>query len=87
MEFRVKPHSLRPGGHMVEVWLDGTFVAGIYPHVGKDVKGRTLPAVSVVSKYFENYCYYTDDYNPAKIVLTLDVPSGDVVPLRPDKTT
>jgi len=31
-EFRVKPHGTLPDAQMVEVWRDGVFMAGIYPH-------------------------------------------------------
>jgi len=30
-EFKVKRHTEREGD-MVEVWIDGRFMAGIYPH-------------------------------------------------------
>lgn len=41
-EFRVKGHDFLPGKMMVEVWRDGVFVAGIYPHED---------GIRIVSKY------------------------------------
>lgn len=31
-EFKVKPHDEIYGKEMVEYWLNGKFIAGIYPH-------------------------------------------------------
>ena len=41
-EFKVKPHGILPGNQMVELWRDGKFVAGIYPH---------QDGIRIVSKY------------------------------------
>ena len=41
-EFRVVPHSMLLGKQMVEFWMAGQFVAGIYPH---------QDGIRVVSKY------------------------------------
>jgi hypothetical protein len=73
MEFRIKPHSLRPGAQMVEVWLDDKFVASIYPGSGENIRHEPRPAIKVVSKHFEDYCYYTDGNDPGAINLLLDV--------------
>jgi hypothetical protein len=76
MEFRIKPHSLRPGGQMVEVWIDGVFVAGIYPSAGSNVRHEPRTAIKVVSKHFEDYCYYVEDHandEPGAINLLLDL--------------
>jgi hypothetical protein len=71
MEFK-KGSTALDGKPMVEVWLDGKFVAGIYPSEGKNVRGETRPAIRVMSKYFEDYCYYTDGGEPSAINLLLD---------------
>ncbi len=73
MEFRVKPHLIKPGEQMIEVWLDGALVAAIYPSSGQNIRHEPRPAIAVVSKCFEDYCYYTDGEQPAKINLLLDV--------------
>jgi hypothetical protein len=73
MEFRIKPQSLRPGGHMVEVWLDGEFVAGIYPGTGQNIRHEPRRAIKIVSKYFEDYCTYTDGGNPSTMNILLDM--------------
>lgn len=44
MEFRVKPHKKMPSNQMVELWRDGVFVAGVYPH--KD-------GIRIASKYMD----------------------------------
>ena len=44
MEFRVKPHEIMPGNQMVELWRNGVFVAGIYPHED---------GIRIVSKYMD----------------------------------
>lgn len=41
-DFRVKPHGVLPGNQMAEVWRDGVFVAGVYPHED---------GIRIVSKY------------------------------------
>lgn len=41
-EFKVVPHGILPGQPMIEVWRDGVFVAGIYPH---------QDGIRIVSKY------------------------------------
>jgi len=41
-KFRVSEHNVLPEKLMVEVWRDGTFVAGIYPHED---------GIRIVSKY------------------------------------
>jgi hypothetical protein len=58
---------------MVEVWQGGVFVAGIYPSEGKNVRGETRYAIKVISKYFEDYCYYTDGETPGAINLLMDL--------------
>jgi hypothetical protein len=70
-EFKIRPHLGRPGD-MVEVWIDGKFVAAIYDGEGHNVRKEARPAICVVSKYFEDYCYYTDSDEPGKITITLD---------------
>lgn len=75
IEFKIKPHTVTQGAEMVEVWIDGRFVASMYGGLGHNVRGETREAVVVVSKYFEDYCYYTDGEQPGKIVLTLDLRS------------
>lgn len=77
MEFRVKPHMTKPDQQMVEVWLDDAFVAAIYPSSGQNVRHEARPAIAVVSKCFEDYCYYTDGGEPGKITITLDVKQED----------
>ncbi len=72
-EFKIKPHLIKPGEQMVEVWIDGAFVAAIYPSSGQNVRHEPRAAIAVVSKYFEDYCYYTDGYNPAKVTILLDL--------------
>ncbi|GAH85636.1 unnamed protein product [marine sediment metagenome] len=44
MEFRVKPHETMPGNQMVELWRDGVFMAGVYPHED---------GIRIVSKYMD----------------------------------
>jgi hypothetical protein len=73
IEFKIVPHIVTPGAQVVEVWMDGKFVAAMYGGLGKNVRGETREAVCVVSKYFEDYCYYTDGEDPSKITLTLDL--------------
>lgn len=75
IEFKVKPHAVTPGAEVVEVWMDNKFVVAIYGGLGKNVRGEVREAVVVVSKYFEDYCYYTDGETPGKIVITLDLRS------------
>lgn len=41
-EFRFSQHSVLPEKLIVEVWRDGTFVAGIYPHED---------GIRIISKY------------------------------------
>jgi hypothetical protein len=73
MEFKIGSTVLE-GKLMVEVRLDGKFVAGIYAGEGNNVRGEPRPAIKVISKYFEDYCYYTDGGDPSAINLLLDVP-------------
>ena len=73
IEFKVVPHTVTPGAEAVEVWMDGRFVAALYGGLGKNVRGETREAIVVVSKYFEDYCYYTDGETPGKITITLDL--------------
>lgn len=40
--FRLTPHKALVGNQMAEVWRDGEFVAGVYPH---------QDGIRVVSKY------------------------------------
>lgn len=72
MEFKIGS-TLIEDKSMVEVWIDGTFVAGIYPGAGHNVQGKPRPAIKVISKYFEDYCYYTDGGDPGTIHLLLDL--------------
>jgi hypothetical protein len=72
MEFKFG-NTLLEGKVMVEVWLDGQFVAGIYPGEGKNVRGEKRPAIKVISKHFEDYCYYTDGGDPSALNLLLDL--------------
>ena len=72
MEFK-NGSTVLDGKPMVEVWLDGKFVAGIYPSEGKNVRGETRTAIRVMSKHFEDYCYYTDGGDPSSIKLLLDL--------------
>jgi hypothetical protein len=71
MEFRVGS-TLLEDKPMVEVYLDGMFVAGIYASEGKNIRQEPRPAIKVISKYFEDYCYYTDGGEPSAIHLLLD---------------
>lgn len=73
IEFKIKPHTVTPGAEMVEVWMDGKFVASVYGGLGKNIRGELREAVVVVSKYFEDYCYYTDGEVPGKLTLLLDL--------------
>ena len=73
MEFKIKPHLIKPDQEMVEVWVDGTFVAAIYPSSGQNIRHEPRTAIAVVSKCFEDYCYYTDGEDPAKINILLDL--------------
>lgn len=62
IELKVKPHGEVAGKEMIEVWNDGVFIAGVYPHVDGIVvaskylvdsllMGKTLPpSVLVVLK-------------------------------------
>ena len=75
IEFKVRPHELTEGATMVEVWMDGRMVAGIYAGLGKNVRGEMREAIQVISKYFEDYCYYTDGDTPSKMTITLDLRS------------
>jgi hypothetical protein len=75
MEFKFGTTVIE-GKPMVEVWLDGKFVAGIYGSNGKNVRGEPRPAIKVISKYFEDYCYYVDDHandEPGAINLLMDI--------------
>jgi hypothetical protein len=72
MEFKIG-RTVLAGEQMVEVWIDGKFVAGIYPGSGQNIRHEPRPAIKVISKYFEDYCYYTDGGEPAAISLLLDV--------------
>jgi hypothetical protein len=71
MIFKIVQHTVT-GEDMVEVWLDGKFVAGIYPGSGQNIRHEPRPAIKVISKYFEDYCYYTDGGEPSAINLLLD---------------
>lgn len=73
IEFKIMPHSVTPGAEMVEVWMDRRLVAAFYGGLGKNVRGEAREALVVVSKYFEDYCYYTDGQTPGKITITLDL--------------
>jgi hypothetical protein len=73
IEFKINPHLIKPNQQMVEVWSDGALVATIYPSSGENVRGEPRLAIAVVSKCFEDYCYYTDGEDPAKITLLLDI--------------
>jgi hypothetical protein len=73
IEFKVQPHSVTPGAEAVEIWMDGKMVACMYGGLGKNVRGELREAVVVVSKYFEDYCYYTDGGAPGKLTITLDL--------------
>jgi hypothetical protein len=75
MEFKIGSTVLE-GKLMVEVRIDGKFVAGIYAGEGHNVRGEPRPAIKVISKYFEDYCYYVDEHandEPGAINLLLDV--------------
>ena len=72
MEFRIARHTVT-GENMVEVWLDGVFVAGIYEGRGQNIRHEPRPAIKVVSKYFEDYCTYTDGGDPGAMNILLDV--------------
>ncbi|MBA7593462.1 hypothetical protein ES703_00382 [subsurface metagenome] len=57
-EFRVKPHGILPGNQMVELWREGVFVAGIYPHED---------GIRLVSKYMDGV-EHEPGYPPSVIV-------------------
>ena len=58
-EFKIKPHSVLPGQLMAEVWRDGAFLAGIYPH---------QDGIRVVSKYLAGV--EEEPLLPAKVRIT-----------------
>lgn len=59
MEFRLIPHSHLTGETMVEVWVDDKLLAGIFYGSGKNIRHEPRPAIKIISKHFEDYCYYT----------------------------
>jgi len=63
-EFRVVPHSMIPGSQMVECWMDGRFVAGIYPH---------REGIRIVSKYMTDVSRETgpDDAGILEVLIEL----------------
>ena len=60
IEFRVKPHGILPGNQMVELFRDGVFVAGIYPHED---------GIRIVSKYMDGVKH--EPGSPPAVVLQL----------------
>ena len=73
IEFKIVPHSVTPGAQAVEVWLDGKLAACLYAGLGHNVRHEPREAIVVISKHFEDYCYYTDGETTGKIVITLDM--------------
>lgn len=62
-EFKVKPHGILPGNQMVEVWSDGVFVAGVYPHED---------GIRIVSKYMD-WVMQEPGYPPSVVVHLSDI--------------
>lgn len=60
MEFKVRPHGILPGSQMVEVWRNGVFVAGVFPHED---------GIRVLSKYMTRTV--TEDGLPPAVVIYL----------------
>jgi hypothetical protein len=52
IRFVEKPHSIRPGATMIEVWDDDRFLAGIYAGSGRPVPD-SRPIVRVVSLHLD----------------------------------
>jgi hypothetical protein len=65
ISFQVKPHATRPDEQMVEVWRDGTFIAGIYPGNPQSV-GEDGNSISIVSKYLAGG--WLNEEGPPKLV-------------------
>jgi len=63
--FEVRPHAQKPGKMMVEYWVDGRFVAGIYPH---------QDGLRIVSKFMTDV--EKDDEFPPAAVIKLEVNDG-----------
>jgi len=50
-DFKVVTHSILPGSQVVEVWRNGVFIAGVYPHED---------GIRVVSKYMTDVIKETE---------------------------
>jgi hypothetical protein len=62
--FSIAPHEHRPDIRIVEVFLDGRFVAAIYPDDG-------IPALKVVSKHLDTAGAIIDPAFPPAILIPL----------------
>jgi hypothetical protein len=52
IRFVEKPHSVRPGTTLIEVWDDDRFLAGIYAGSGRSVPD-TRPIVRIISRHLD----------------------------------